>query len=113
VSDVVLLVTGPDGGVVTRSGLPSSGLLEWPDVELAGPGNYAVSVTITRDPSPVPVFASTWDVAATPIPRAQTVLSRAQLAPIALVGAFVWLLVVIGGYWAVRKRAAMPRPRSS
>ena len=113
VSDVVLLVTGPDGAAVTRRGLPSSGLLEWSDVELAGPGNYDVSVTITRDPSPVPVFESTWDVAATPIPRAHTVLSRAQLAPIALVGAIVWLLVVLGGYWGVRKRVAMPLPRGS
>ena len=105
IDGIELRLTRSDGTVVAqRAGALQGGVVEWADVSIAGPGTYTVDVAVTRPAVPVPVFTSKLVVEAAPVTRADTVLSDRSWAPLALVGAGLWLAVVVAGRVLVRGR---------
>jgi methionine-rich copper-binding protein CopC/putative copper export protein len=105
VQRVTMTLTRADGTeVATREGVPSSGVLEWSDVELAAPGPYAISVRVDRPALAVPDFNGDLTVAATPVLRAATVVSNRRWAAIALPLAGGWIALVTTGGWLMRRR---------
>ncbi|MEI8238257.1 MAG: copper resistance protein CopC [Actinomycetota bacterium] len=92
-----------------RSGVPKDGVLEWADIKLTNPGTYDVDVAIGRPTAPVPDFTTTVEVAATPVPRAATVVSDREWAPLAAALALVWVLAVAMGRWVIARRQGSKR----
>lgn len=103
---VEMRLTRGDGAVVAeRSAVPDGDVMEWADVVIDSPGTYRVEVVVDRPALPVPVFVSTWQIAGTPVPRVETVVSDRSWAPVAWVAALLWLLVVLAGRRLVRRSA--------
>jgi hypothetical protein len=89
--------------------VPASGVLEWADISLTNPGTYDVKVTIDRPDAPVAPFTATVQVAPTPVPPARTVVSTREWAPLALLAALLWLLLVAAGRWLTTRRQGSKR----
>jgi methionine-rich copper-binding protein CopC/putative copper export protein len=94
---------------VRRQGIPKSGVLEWADISLTNPGTYDVTVAIARPDAPVPDYTATVKVASPPVPKAKTVVSTREWAPLALLLAFGWLVLVAAGRWATTRRQGSKR----
>jgi hypothetical protein len=104
VERVSVVVRRSDGEVVARrDAAPDKGVVEWADVDLAAPGTYSVEVLVDRPAAPVNSFDPAVRVLAAPVPRADTVVSDADWAPIAAAVAAAWLAVVALGAMVVRR----------
>jgi hypothetical protein len=94
---------------VRRQGIPKSGVLEWADISLTNPGTYDVTVAIARPDAPVPDYTATVKVASPPVPKAKMVVSTREWAPLALLLAVGWLVLVAAGRWATTRRQGSKR----
>jgi copper transport protein len=106
---VTVRLSTADGVVVgERAGSPIDGVIEWTDVVAPSPGKYRVEVEIDRPALPVPTFVASWQVDVAPVPRAATIVSTRNWAPIAAALAACWfVLVVLASRWRrdVRRRS--------
>lgn len=105
VDGVTVVVRRADGSEVDRrTAVPSGGVVEWADVELASPGGYSLEVHVDRPAAPVGAVTAEVEVAGTPVPRAATVLSDARWAPWAFAGVAVWTVLCVSGRLLSQRR---------
>jgi methionine-rich copper-binding protein CopC/putative copper export protein len=96
---LVTLYSGDGTAFAQRTSSASGGLIEWNDIKISTPGDVRIRVDIERPDSPVPPFASNFNVLSPPVAKHETVVSDQKLKPISQAIAlliFVCVMCIVG-----------------
>ncbi len=105
VERVDVVIDGPDGQAITRSGVPDiDGRMVLGVVELPSTGTVPATVTVLRSAAPVDEVRFDWTLTAPPPPREHTVLSDAPLGP--LCEGLALMVLALGAALALRRGAS-------